>query len=331
MQTEVGVILAIGSGVMLGNSMLPLNYLRRWHWENAWMIFSLVGLVVLPWVLAWFRVPQLSAVYRSVGSANFIMPVVFGLGWGCAQVLFGLAVSSVGMALAFAITIGLSAALGTSIPIISKHPELLATSKGALLIAGMALMVAGVFCCGIAGRRRERERGVGGKGAAAGLWMAIVAGILAPMLNFGLAFGDKFIVEAVRQNTAVSDAPFSVWPVVLAGGAIPNLAFAIYLLSKNKTMAQFHPAWPDVGWGALMGLLWMGAVAIYGTATTGLGVLGAAVGWSIFQICIILTANVSGLICGEWKGVSLRSKRVLWSGVFLLAAATIAITYGAIA
>jgi len=72
----------------------------------------------------------------------------------------------------------------------------------------------------------------------------------------------------------------------------------------------------------------MGSVAAYGTATTLLGVLGASIGRSIYQICIILTANVSGWVAGEWKRVSLPSRFALWSGLFLLGAATLAITYG---
>jgi hypothetical protein len=77
-----------------------------------------------------------------------------------------------------------------------------------------------------------------------------------------------------------------------------------------------------------MGVLWMGSVAAYGTATALLGVFGASIGWSIYQICIILTSNVSGWVAGEWKGVSQPSKIGLWVGLFFLASATIAITYG---
>jgi L-rhamnose-H+ transport protein len=77
-----------------------------------------------------------------------------------------------------------------------------------------------------------------------------------------------------------------------------------------------------------MGALWMGSVAIYGSATTLLGVVGASIGWSIYQICIILTANVSGWIAGEWQGISRLSRLALWGGLIMLASATLAITYG---
>src|SRR5579862_3446481 len=55
---------------------------------------------------------------------------------------------------------------------------------------------------------------------------------------------------------------------------------------------NFKPIWPDILFGAMMGVLWMGSMAIYGTATTFLGSLGASLGRSIFQISIILTANI---------------------------------------
>jgi hypothetical protein len=78
----------------------------------------------------------------------------------------------------------------------------------------------------------------------------------------------------------------------------------------------------------IMGVLWMGSVAIYGTATTFLGVLGASEGWSIFQICIIFTANISGWLSGEWNGVSRQSRIALWVGLLLLGLATLSISYG---
>jgi hypothetical protein len=56
--------------------------------------------------------------------------------------------------------------------------------------------------------------------------------------------------------------------------------------------------------------------------------LGASIGRSIYQISMILTANISGWIAGEWKGAGLQSKYMLWGGLFLLGRATLAITYG---
>jgi L-rhamnose-H+ transport protein len=332
MGSELGILLAVGAGLMVGNCMLPLNYLRRWHWENAWIIFTLVALVLVPWTLAFLRVPNLLSVYSHVNSASFVIPFLYGAGWGVAQVLFGLAVIRAGMALSFAITIGLSAALGSLVPILLRHPQALVTERGLVLLLGQVLMVTGVIVCFWAGRRREREQKAEAVGSptsyAAGVSLAALAGLLAPMLNYALAFGDNLILEAVRQDTLRADAPYAVWPIALAGGAVPNIIYPLWLLRRNKTWANFLPVWPEISLGMIMGLLWMGSVAIYGMATTLLGVLGASVGWSIYQICIIVMANVSGWIAGEWKGVSQLSKAILWGGLLLLGIATVAITYG---
>ena len=331
MGSELGILLAVGAGLMVGNCMLPLNYLRRWRWENAWIIFTLVALVLTPWTLAFLRVPNLLSVYSHVNSASFMIPFLFGAGWGVAQVLFGLAVIRAGMALSFAITIGLSAALGSLVPILLRHPQALVTGRGLVLLLGQVLMVTGVIVCCWAGRRREREQKAEAsptRSYVAGVSLAALAGLLAPMLNYALAFGDNLIVEAIRQNTLRADAPYAVWPIALAGGAVPNILYPLWLLRRNKTWANFLPVWPEITLGMIMGLLWMGSVAIYGMATTLLGVLGASIGWSIYQICIIVMANVSGWIAGEWKGVSQYSKLILWSGLLLLGTATVAITYG---
>ena len=203
--------------------MVPLEYLRRWRWENAWIVFSLVALIVLPWTLAFLRVPNLLAVYSSVRISDFAVPFLFGAGWGVAQVLFGLAVLRVGMALSFATTIGLGAALGTLVPILLRHPAVLKSARGEILLLGVLLMVAGVIVCSWAGRRREREKrsepsAVGERSYMIGIFMAAAAGLLAPMLNYSLAFGDVFLLAALRHHAARPDAPYAVWPIALAGG-----------------------------------------------------------------------------------------------------------------
>ena len=333
MQTVLGVLIAMLGGFMAGNCMVPLEYLRRWRWENAWVVFSLVALIVVPWTLAFLRVPNLMGVYASVNIGDFAMPFLYGAGWGVAQVLFGLAVLRIGMALSFAITIGLGAALGAMVPILLKHPAVLKTPHGEVLLLGVLLMVAGVIVCCWAGRRREREQQAEAadvpKGSfTGGLLMAAAAGLLAPMLNYSLAFGDKFVFEALRHHATTPDAPYAVWPIALAGGAVPNLAYSLWLTVRNKSWGNFFPLWPQVLLGTIMGVLWMGSVAAYGTATTLLGLLGASIGWSIYQISMILTSNISGWIAGEWKGVGMQSKVALWSGLFLLGSATLVITYG---
>src|SRR5690242_5721555 len=61
----------------------------------------------------------------------------------------------------------------------------------------------------------------------------------------------------------------------------------------------------------LMGIVWMGSIALYGVRITHLGSSGAAIGWGLFFTFVTLAANLSGLIAGEWRGVGSRPLRNL--------------------
>jgi hypothetical protein len=61
-------------------------------------------------------------------------------------------------------------------------------------------------------------------------------------------------------------------------------------------------------------------------ATRHLGALGTSAGWGLFQILMIMSANVSGLVTGEWSGAGRRAVRTLLAGLVLLGAATISMS-----
>ena len=58
-------------------------------------------------------------------------------------------------------------------------------------------------------------------------------------------------------------------------------------------------------------------------STRYLGRLGDSAGWAIYEITIVLAANIAGLMMGEWKRASRLAVSVLASGVFVLIVATV--------
>jgi L-rhamnose-H+ transport protein len=313
---------------MAGNSMLPAKFARRWAWENIWLVFTVFSLVVFPWALALARVERLGEIYSGLPASSFALPLLFGFGWGIAQVLFGLSVTRLGLALGYAVIIGLGSLLGTIVPLVFQRREVVATPQGAVIFFGLAVMVAGIAVSGKAGRLREAGPGAAGAGYGSALALAIVCGFMAPMLNYSFAFGDAIASEAVRLGTPAVDAPYAVWPAGLAGGLIPNLAYSLWLLSRHKTWGRFLPAGRDWLLPVAMAVLWMGAMAVYGVSSVRLGSLGTSVVWALFQIFMIMTANLSGVATGEWKKASPRARLLLWTGLGLLAAATVVISAG---
>lgn len=321
----LGLVLTLGGGVLAGNSMLPMKFARRWAWENTWLVFTLVSLAALPWLLAFAMTPNVLDVYASLRPAQFAVPLSFGFGWGIAQVLFGLSVARLGLALGYAVIIGLGASLGTLVPLFLSHREMVATAKGTMVLCGVAVMIVGIAVSAIAGRQREST---GERAYGAAILLAVFCGILAPMLNFSFAFAGDVSAAAIRMGASPERAAYAVWPVGLTGGLIPNLAYSMYLLTKNKTWGRFRAVFPDALFAGLMGVFWMGAMSVYGLSSVYLGALGTSAGWALFQIFMIITANVSGVVTGEWSTAPRKARRTLWAGLALLALATAIIAAG---
>ena len=66
----IGIGLALLAGLMSGNCMLPMKFTRYWKWENTWLVFSVVSLVILPWLLALGLVNRLFETRRAARHAG---------------------------------------------------------------------------------------------------------------------------------------------------------------------------------------------------------------------------------------------------------------------
>ena len=66
-----GFALSLLAGVLAGTCMLPLKFARRWSWENVWLVFSIVSLVILPWGLALAIVKNVFEIYAALPAVRF--------------------------------------------------------------------------------------------------------------------------------------------------------------------------------------------------------------------------------------------------------------------
>ncbi len=328
-----GIALTMVAGLMSGTCMLPLKFVRAWKFENVWLVFSVVSLIVIPWALALELVSNLFGAYESLSLRQFAVPVLFGAGWGIAQVLFGISVARLGLGLAYAIIVGLGALLGTLVPLFVQHRSLADGRPAVFVLSGVIAMVLGIILSTWGGRIREgREPAADeagrGQNYFAAVLLAVLCGLLAPMLNYSFAFGQDIAKAAIQLGTSAVRAGYAVWPIGLAGGFIPNIAYSVYLLGKRRTWNVFPDSAQDLGWSALMGVLWMGAFSLYGMAATFLGALGTSIGWGLLQIFMIITATLSGVITGEWRGAASSAKKLLSGGLACLIFATVLLALG---
>lgn len=322
------IALLVLAGTMNASFTLPMKFTRNWAWENIWAAWSLWALLVLPALAAYLTVPRLNEVYAQAGVEKLALVATCGVSWGAAQVLFGLAVDSIGIALAFTIVMGLSAASGSLFPLLRLHRNQLLMPAGITVIEGVALVLAGVFVCAIAGRKRESARGVRPVSTIsprAGLTCAILSGLGASAMNFGLAFGGTMIEAAKATGTSPAWRTNTIWLPLMAAGAIPNFLYCLFLMRKKKTLENFSRSGAGVYWGlaALMACLWFGSSMLYGAATEKLGNLGPVLGWPVFMSMIVIVASVLGFMTGEWKSSGKTPWRIQVAGVAILVIAVV--------
>jgi len=307
---------------------LPMKYVRRWEWENTWAAWSLLALICLPVAMALCCVPSLSAVYGEVGLRATALVFLFGAGWGLAQVLFGKAMHAIGIGLTFSIVLGLSAASGSALPMLKMGSHAAAAGAMMRIGAGLVLVVLGVSVCAEAGRRRERAQVAEAKRSgsfASGLVMALCSGLLASLMNVGIAFGGPLVAQATAHGASQANSVYAIWLPLLAGGAVPNLAYCAYLLSRRKTWSLFRGSGlvANAGLAATMAILWFFSTALYGVAAHALGAWGVVLGWPVFMSVIVIGAGFIGIATGEWRDCGAAPVWFQAAGILLLVLAIV--------
>jgi L-rhamnose-H+ transport protein len=328
-----GMGVVILAGILQGSFAAPMKRMPAWRWENSWLLFALSGLIIFPWIVNFATVPNVASVYAGASPATLIKVFLFGVLWGVGATLFGLAISRVGMALGFALILGITSSFGSLIPMAILHSGQLLAKRGLALIAGTAVMVLGLVFLALAGRTRERDLGAGNDGRsgfALGLVLCIFSGVFSSMMNFSFVFGEELRLRALHSGTSNAMAANPIWALTVTGGFVSNSLNCIYRLTKNRTWSIFQEANPPAYWllGILMGLLWFGGTVLYGMGAAALGALGGIVGWPIFMTIDIIAALFWGGVSGEWKGASRRALVYNGMGVGILVVAIAIISGG---
>ncbi len=326
MRSEVtgGLLLAL-AGLMNGSFALPMKRMPKWHWENIWLVWAVLALLLMPMILVSWSVPRYWTGLEEVTGSSLLLVIAYGAAWGVAQVLFGLSVSAIGVALTFSLVLGISAALGALAPFLRLHAELLWTPTGMFLLTGLAVLAGGMVLCARAGVLRERAAGraPGSMPMHLGLLLAILSGVLASAMNVGFTYATSLSAMAARHGASTVGISAAAWFPLLAGGAIPNLLYTAFLLRKNKTVGLFagRELVSYILLTACMAALWFASTTLYGIASGSLGSLGTVLGWPIFMSIVVVIASVIGWLAGEWRNSGKRPLRLQLAGLVMLVAA----------
>jgi L-rhamnose-H+ transport protein len=347
MNALLGVIFHSIGGFASGSFYMPYNKVRGWAWESYWIIGGLFSWLIVPPLAAWITVPGFAEIISATPVKVIYITILMGLLWGVGGLTYGLGVRYLGMSLGNTVTLGLCSAFGALVPPIYytitptagkiSFTDMLGHTGGQLVLAGVAICVAGIVIIGKSGMMKEKEiAGNNSRGAdqefsiVKGLIIAVISGVLSSFFNFGIESGKPMAQAAVAAGFNPLFQNNVTYVVLLWGGLTSNLVWTTILHLKNRTYGNFTdqktPLMANYLLSALAGTMWFAQFFFYGMGESKLG--NGASSWILHMSTIILTANMWGVYRKEWTAVSPKTIRTFVIGIAVLVAAIFIVGIG---
>jgi L-rhamnose-H+ transport protein len=246
-----------------------------------------------------------------------------------------------GVGLGLAMGCGICSATGTLVPPILKGQlhNLYGTPSANVSLLAVGVSIVGIVLVGLAGMSKESElpdeekkKTVADYNFKLGLIVAIASGFMSAGMSFGLQGGPE--IEALaRQIAPATSTTWSGMPVlvtVLLGGFLVNGVWCAILNLKNKTGGDYiktsSPLAGNFIFAALAGTIWCSQFICFKNGEPKMGNL-SYIGWAVLMGSMILFSSLLGIVLGEWKGTSVRTRWLLGSGLAVLMCALTASAY----
>lgn len=347
MQVILGVIYHFIGGFASGSFYMPFKKVKGWHWESLWIIGGLFSWLIVPPLAAWLTVPHFLDIIRAAGGDAIKYTMLFGILWGFGGLTYGLGVRYLGMSLGNSVVLGFCSAFGALVPSIyyniypqqgkTSFHDLMYTSWGQVVLAGVILCLLGIYICGRAGMMKEKElpeeekkKSVAEFSLVKGLIVAIFSGIMSACFNFGIEAGKPMAQAAVASGANSLYQNNVTYVVLLWGGLATNFIWCMILNARNKSFGDYRKKDAPLGrnylFSALAGTTWFLQFFFYGMGESRLG--NGASSWILHMAFIILTANMWGISLKEWKGVSAKTKTTITIGIVTIILSVMLVGYG---
>ena len=337
----LGVFFHGVGGFGAGSFYVAFKKVKNWAWESYWLVNGLFTWVIMPWLVAFFTVPELGSILREVPLKSAFWTFVFGLLWGVGNLTFGLSLRYLGMSLGMSLTLGLTTTFGTLVPpiFLGEFGKIVTTISGLTTLGGIGVCLIGIAFCGWAGMSKEKELSPEKKqkyikefNFKKGICIAVFSGITSACYAFAMQAGKPIADLAEVHNTPEIWCNSAVLVIVMAGALFTNGGCCLFMNIKNRTVGNYlnsgdAPLLTNYVFCAIAGIMGFSEFMFYGMGMTQMGRYDFA-SFSIHLAFVIIFSNMWGLITHEWKGCSKRTLKLLFLGIFILILSTIVIGMG---
>jgi L-rhamnose-H+ transport protein len=332
---------AIG-GISAASCYMPFEKVKNWSWGTFWIVQALFAWLIMPVVIGYFTIPNLFTVLTEAPSSAFWAAFVLGATYGFGGLSFGYAIRNIGYSLTYTISIGISAVLGTIVPLIisGKVVEQFTNVGGGVVLIGMVISVVGVALCGRAGFMKEKNFAKD-KGKTKlqfnmkkGLILTLIAGMLSAVWGISLELGQP-ISDLAAQYGAGHFEGNAKLIVSSMGCLLTNLTWFLVVTIKDGSIKSLYQRkkigskrfFGNYALSAFAGSLWYTQFFFYGLGHVKMGSFMFA-SWVLHMSMLIFFSYIIGVIMKEWQGVNRRTYITLIIALLVLVGSFILMSYG---
>ncbi|MDB4584700.1 hypothetical protein N9164_16235 [Draconibacterium sp.] len=338
----IGTGLHAVGGVSAASCYMPFEKIKSWSWGTFWIVQALFAWLIMPFIIGYFTVPNLFRVLTEAPSSAFWAAFILGACYGFGGLSFGYAIRNIGYSLTYTISIGISAVLGTVVPLILSGEVVNEFTKtgGGIVLTGMVISVLGVGICGRAGFLKEKNlaqkegKSKLGFNMKKGLLLTLVAGTLSAVWGISLEYGQPISDLAAEYGAGHFEGNAKLI-VSSMGCLVTNLTWFIIATIKDGTIKGLVQRkalgskrfFGNYALSALAGSLWYTQFFFYGLGHVKMGSFQFA-SWVLHMSMLIFFSYIIGVIMKEWRSVTRKTYVTLIIALVILVGSFVLISYG---
>ena len=338
----IGTGLHAVGGISAASCYMPYEKVKSWSWEVFWIVQAMFAWLIMPLVIGYVTVPDMFTVLSEAPPPVFWSAFLLGAAYGFGGLSFGYAIRNIGYSLTYTISIGISAVLGTIVPLVmeGKIAEHFNKSGAGIVLSGMILSIVGVALCGRAGFLKEKILNLSSGEERKtfkmkkGLMLTLIAGTFSAIWGISLEVGQPISDLAADYGAGHFEGNAKLI-VSSLGCLVTNLTWFTIAAIKNGSISSLFfkkglHARRFLGnyvLSALAGTLWYTQFFFYGLGHVKMGDF-EFVSWALHMSMLIFFSYIIGVLMKEWKSVNKKTYITLTIALLILVTSFVMIGYG---
>ncbi len=317
------------SGIFFGSWTIFMRKSEPHQFENFFLVFiTKVSLLFIFYCIVSAGIQKFGQEVCEAGTQAWFWMILGGVGWGVGQILFGYGITMLGMALGYAIMVGVSMFIGTFVTmfLMGGIPQTADERVYLYAIAGVATSIVGIVLSAWAGqiksiklipqRIQVPQRTQETENFWKGLLVCVISGSLGSLFALAYAGATQKAPGFLTTWTAMAVIMFIYWLV--------QCAFLISRIYKLKSWHLFSSSTKKYFFYPLFSAIFFALALIFNFRAT--DIVGISLAYPMMMGVQILVGNIwSFFLFKEWKSAPQRAVNTQYVGLFLLLVASVLI------